>query len=240
MTAPARVPGRGLLLVGAGGFARETAAACDAKQGGGQRRRVLGFVDDDPGLWGRRIDGFPVLGGLEIVYQRREAAVVVCTGRPGDYASRQRIVRRLGLDLARYGTVVHPSAVLARDTMVGSGTVLLAHVVTTAAVRIGNHVAVMPATVLTHDVVVDDYATLAAGVKLSGGVRVEAGAYLGSGTLVREGISIGAGALIGMGSVVLRSIPPGEVWAGTPARRLGPAPEPVLTDLALMQGGAQG
>ena len=240
MTVPSPPQQRSLLLVGAGGFARETAAAVQADQKSPSRWDMLGFVDDDPDLSGRRIDAISVLGGLEIIHQRPDTAVAVCTGRPGDYASRQRIVRRLGLDLNRYGSVVHPSAALARNTVVGLGTVLLAHVVATTAVRIGDHVCVMPATVMTHDVVVDDYATLASGVQLSGGVRVGKGAYIGSGAVVREGVSIGAGSLVGMGSVVLHSIPSGEVWAGTPARPLRSAPEPVLAELALLHGGVSG
>lgn len=47
---------------------------------------------------------------------------------------------------------------------------------------------------------------------------VEAGATIGSGTTVLCGVSIGKNALIGAGSVVTKSVPPGEVWAGNPAR----------------------
>jgi acyl-[acyl carrier protein]--UDP-N-acetylglucosamine O-acyltransferase len=78
----------------------------------------------------------------------------------------------------------------------------------------------MPQAVLTHDDVVGDAATLASGVRLGGGVRVGPCAYVGAGALVREFVSIGEGALVGMGSVVLADVPPGEVWVGSPARRL--------------------
>jgi acetyltransferase-like isoleucine patch superfamily enzyme len=76
--------------------------------------------------------------------------------------------------------------------------------------------------VLTHDDLIEDHATLAAGVRLAGWVVVADAAYLGSGALVREGVRIGAGALVGMGSTVLTDVPAGEVWAGSPARRLRP------------------
>lgn len=49
---------------------------------------------------------------------------------------------------------------------------------------------------------------------------VEDGASIGSGTTVMCGVTIGARAMIGAGSVVTKSIPPGELWAGNPARYL--------------------
>jgi sugar O-acyltransferase (sialic acid O-acetyltransferase NeuD family) len=158
--------------------------------------------------------------------------VVICVGNPRDYAVRARLVRRLGLSEDRYATVVHPAAVVSATSRIGPGSVLLAHCVLTAAVRVGAHVAVMPHVVLTHDDVVEDYATLTSGVRLGGGVRLERGAYVGSGALVREGTTVGAWSQIGMGSAVLDDVPPGEVWVGSPARRLRAAGAPALDELA--------
>jgi sugar O-acyltransferase (sialic acid O-acetyltransferase NeuD family) len=209
-----------LVLVGAGGFARETAEAVRAINAIHPAFDLLGFVDDDPALAGVKVDGLPVLGPIGELAHLPSAQVVVCTGHPGNYFSRKRLVRRLGLDPARYATVIHPAAVLPDGCWIGPGSVLLAGVVATAAVSIGAHVAVMPATVLTHDDEIADYATIAAGVRLAGGVHVAEGAYVGAGALVRERRTVGAWSLVGMGSVVLGDVPAFEVWAGVPARRL--------------------
>lgn len=48
--------------------------------------------------------------------------------------------------------------------------------------------------------------------------RVEDGAAIGSNATILGGVTIGASALIGAGSVVTRNVPPGQVWAGNPAR----------------------
>ncbi len=226
-----------LLLVGAGGFARETAqavrdaAAADLARGRAPRWRLAGHLDDDPARQGKDVDGAPVLGGCDLVHGLPDAKVVVCVGSPRDYAVRARLVRRLALPESRYATVVHPTAAVSASSVLGAGSVLLAHCVLTAAVRVGAHVAVMPHTVLTHDDTVGDFATLASGVRLGGGVRLERGAYVGAGALVREYTSVGSWSLTGMGSTVLADVPPGEVWAGSPARRLRAADRPALEEL---------
>ena len=195
----------GLLIVGAGGFARETAQA--VRDAGGAE--LLGHLDDNAALHGTKVDGVPVLGGCELVHDLPGARVVICVGNPRDYAARARLVRRLGLPADRYATVIHPTAVVSATSQVGPGSVLLAHCVLTAAVRVGAHVAVMPQVVLTHDDVVEDHVTLASGVRLGGGARLARGSYVGSGALVREGTTVVAWSLIGMGSTVLGDVPPG-------------------------------
>ncbi|KUN80577.1 acetyltransferase [Streptomyces bungoensis] len=217
-----------LVIVGAGGFARETAQA--VRDAGGTE--LLGHLDDNPALHGTTVDGVPVLGGRDLVHDLPGARVVVCVGNPRDYAARARLVRRLGLPADRYATVIHPAAAVSSTCEVGPGSVLLAHCALTAAVHVGAHVAVMPHVVLTHDDVVEDYATLASGVRVGGGARLERGAYVGSGALVREGTTVGAWSLIGMGSAVLGDVPPGEVWVGSPARRLRAADAPARDELA--------
>jgi sugar O-acyltransferase (sialic acid O-acetyltransferase NeuD family) len=211
-----------IVLVGSGGFGRETAelvrAINAATEGPGWD--LLGFLDDDEARWGCSVSGTTVLGGLDWLAEMPDTRVVVCTGHPGNFASRRRIVERFALAPERYATLVHPAATVPASCTLGRGTVILAGVVATTDVEIGSHVAVMPQAVFTHDDRVDDFVTVGSGVRLAGAVHVQEGAYLGGGALVREHLTIGAGALVGMGAVVAQDVPGGEVWAGVPARRL--------------------
>jgi sugar O-acyltransferase (sialic acid O-acetyltransferase NeuD family) len=218
--------GGDLLLVGAGGFGRETAQAVHALNGSGGAWRLLGYVDDDPEHHGAMVAGSVVLGGRDVLDRWPDAAVVVCTGRPGDYTSRMRIVGELGLPPERYATIVHPSAAVSASSSLGSGCVLLAQVALTAGVRVGAHVAIMPHATLTHDDVISDFATIAAGARLGGGACVGQAAYIGAGAIIGEGRTVGAFALVGMGAVVTRDVPSREIWAGVPARRRRPADIP--------------
>ncbi len=208
-----------VVIIGAGGFARETAAAIAAVNEQHPRWNLLGHLDDDPCLEGCTVGSRTVLGPSALAADMADTRVVVCTGSPSNYASRRCIVERLHLGPDRWATVVHPAAVLGAGTSLGAGSVVLAGVVTTTDVEIGSHVAIMPGSIFTHDDRVGDYATFGAGVRLAGGVCVGTGAYVGSGALVRENRSVGEWSLVGMGAVVTHDIPAREVWAGVPARR---------------------
>lgn len=212
---------RTLLLIGAGGFARETVELVRAINREAPTWELAGLLDDDPEMHGRELLGVPVIGPCSAAADHPEALVVACVASPDDPPRRLRLVDRLALPPERYATLAHPSAKIPASATVGAGSVLHADTVLTADVRLGRHVATMPAVVLTHDDEVGDGVTFGAGVRVAGGVTIGDGAYLGAGALLRERIAVGAGATIGMGAVVTRPVPTGEVWYGSPAR---PAP----------------
>jgi sugar O-acyltransferase (sialic acid O-acetyltransferase NeuD family) len=223
---------RDLILIGCGGFGRETAAAVAAINAVEPRWRLRGFLDDSPELEGTTVAGVPVLGPIDSVGDHPNAAVVITTGRPGNYVSRPAIADRIDLDEDRYATLVHPSAVVGADCRIGPGSVLLGHVDLTTEVVVGGHVAVMPQVVLPHDTVVEDFATIASGVQVGGGCEIARGSYVGSGSCLREGLRIGVRAMIGMGAVVTRDVPAERLWCGVPARDCGAAPIPIDATVA--------
>ena len=55
-------------------------------------------------------------------------------------------------------------------------------------------------------------------------ILIEAGVWLGVNVIVLKGVTVGRGAIVGAGAVVTKSIPPYEIWAGVPARKLGERP----------------
>lgn len=205
-----------LILVAAGGLAREVIASQGTH---GRYERIL-LVDDHPALWGQRVGGHTVVGGLDIVQQREDHEVLVCAGRG---ASRRSIVDRLtamGVRPDRFATGIDPQVRVPAGCAVGAGSIVLAGAVLTSDVRVGRHSVVMPNATLTHDDHLDDYVTICAGVAMGGGVRVGPGAYVGMNASVRQGVVVGAGAVVGMGAAVLEDVPAGETWVGVPARRL--------------------
>jgi sugar O-acyltransferase (sialic acid O-acetyltransferase NeuD family) len=219
-----------LLLIGAGGLAREAAEAVRAINAARPTWTLLGYLDDDPAKHGTVTGGLPVLGSVDDLRKYANAQVVLCPGRPDNYVARSHLASRLALDDDRYATVVHPSASIGSTCNVGAGCVVLAHVALTADVVVSRHVVIMPQVVLTHDVHVGEFATLAAGACVGGSCRIDRNAYIGSGVCVREGITVGERALVGMGAIVTRDVPPDRLWVGCPARDVSRAPVPEFAE----------
>ena len=138
---------RPLLLVGGGGLAREVLAAVRLLP---NEWKPIGALDDDPSRHGADLDGIPVLGGLELIGELKDAAVVACVANARRPEGRLTVVRRLDLPDDRWATIVHPSAFVPEGSVLGPGTVLLAGAVVTTPLRIGAHVVAMPHVLITH------------------------------------------------------------------------------------------
>jgi sugar O-acyltransferase (sialic acid O-acetyltransferase NeuD family) len=202
-----------ILLLGAGGLAREVISADAAGH------RVVGILDDDPALRGELVSGVRVLGGMAHAVEY-DADLIICVGSGKARRAVARRLAELGVAEERFATVVDRSVRIPASCSVGVGSILLAGVVITADATVGRHVVAMPNVTITHDDVVEDFATLAAGVSLGGAVRIGEAAYLGMNASVRQHQVVGSDVVVGMGSVVVADVPDGEVWAGVPARPL--------------------
>jgi len=52
-------------------------------------------------------------------------------------------------------------------------------------------------------------------------ITIGNGVWLGFNAIILKGVKIGDGAVVAAGAVVTKSIPPDEIWAGVPARKVG-------------------
>lgn len=134
----------------------------------------------------------------------------------GDNSTRERVAT--SLSGVRFGTAIHPSAVIARESVIGEGTVIMAGAVVNPAARIGAHVIINTNSSVDHDCVIEDFASIAPGVALGGNVTLRRAVAVGIGACVVHGCEIGEHTVVGAGAAVVKSLPGFSVVVGVPAR----------------------
>lgn len=138
----------------------------------------------------------------------------------GDNHARRTIAESLARDIngCRFGTAIHPSAVIARDVEVAPGTVVMAGAIVNTRSRIGGHVILNTGCVVDHDCTIADYASLAPMVALGGAAVIGKTSAIGIGACISHRCEVGEETVIGAGSVVVTSLPSFSVCYGSPAK----------------------
>lgn len=211
-----------LVIVGAGGFAREVLALLRDINAAARQWDVVGFVDDRPELAGAQVAGLPVVGTVDALVRERPAAhYVLGVGSP---VVKRRIAERLAGGGLHAPALVHPSVVRSERVQMGEGCVLCAGNILTCDIELGRFVTLNLACTVGHDAVLGDYATVAPGVNISGNVRVGSGTDLGTGAATVQGCTIGAWSVVGAGAVVASDLPDNCTAVGVPARAIKQRP----------------
>jgi len=208
---------RPVVIIGAGGFAREVHDVIDAVNEEKPQYEVLGYiVDPQYGSPGTVINEKPILGGFDWLSKRSEDIVAICGVGPSHH--RYNLVKRAEAVGCRFFSVVHPTAVLTQWIQLGQGVVITAGCILTNQIRIGNHVHVNLDCTVGHDALLEDFVTLAPGVHVSGKVVLGTGCYVGTGANIIDKLHIGEWSIIGAGSTVVRDVPPNTTVVGVPGK----------------------
>lgn len=202
----------GILVLGAGGHGKVVADILCC-----QGQPVVGFLDDDPALWGSARLGLPVLGAIATYVEHAPGGLVLGVGNT---AARTRIVARLGVRAdGLWRNAIHPRATVARSVRLGRGVAVMAGAVVNPDAALGDHCVINTGATVDHDCVIGDFAHLGPGARLAGGIRVGREAFIGVGASIMPCLSIGEGAIVGAGSVVIADVPGHVTVKGIPARQ---------------------
>lgn len=183
-----------------------------------KKYNILGFLDDNEKSYGKEILGKKVLGKLGDSQKFPEAFFVNGIGSENNYYYKDLIINKSKIELDRFETIIHPSAIVSDSARIGFGTVLLPNVVIMNNAELGNHGIILPNTVINHSVKVDDYFIITSGVNISGDICIGINCFIGTGASIKNGISIAPYNLIGMGSCVLSNTQVNSVNFGVPAK----------------------
>lgn len=208
-----------IVILGAGGLAREVADIFTACNQVDKQYEIVGFIDENQGNHGKILNGFPVLGGFSWFDRVDKSEVRAITGI-GNPASRRKVVNKALSQGIQFCNVIHPTAVVTPFITYGIGVVITACCVLTNQISIGDHVFLNLDCTVGHDTMIDDFCNINPGVHISGNVHLETGCEIGTGAAIIQGVSIGKWSIVGAGSVVTANLPPNVTAVGVPAKTI--------------------
>ena len=206
-------PKRPLILLGAGGHARVLLSTL-LELG----RPILGFVEIDDSQ--KEILGIGRIGSDEAVleYDVREVLLVNGIGSTGSVRNRLRAYEFFRARGYCFESVVHPSAIIARETVLGDAVQIMAGAILQTGCMVHENCIINTGARVDHDCVVEAHAHIAPGAVLCGTVHVGARAHVGAGATIVQGVHVGPDSMVGAGAVVLCDVSASCTVVGIPAR----------------------
>jgi len=202
-----------LAVIGAGGHAKVVIDAIEQVNAAkSPPLEVAGVVDDQK--VGQVFCNYSVVGAIEDL--DADCFVVAI----GDNAVRARIFKQLCDKGYQPVSIVHPSAIIAANVVIGAGTVIFAGAIINTATTVGANCIVNTAASVDHDCIVDNHVHVAPGCHLAGQIKVGEGTFLGIGTKVIPLIILGKNVIAGAGAVIVRNVADNETVVGVPARAI--------------------
>lgn len=167
------------------------------------------FLDDD--------ENKKECAGYHVVGKTNDAPAGDLFVAIGDNEIRKRICQQYAD--RRQPILIHPSAVVADNAQIGSGTVIMAGAVINPGASVGCGCIINTCSSVDHDCAVGDYVHISVGSRVCGTVMIGEMTWIGAGSTVINNISICEKCIIGAGAVVVKDIKDRGTFVGIPARR---------------------
>lgn len=204
-----------VLILGAGGFGREVLAWVKTTWD----CRDIGFLDDNPQAGNDPRLRAPVIATFQ-AYQPRPDDLFLCA--VGDPNLRHAMITSLKTRGGRFGTLIHPTALVAEGARIGEGVLICPFALISADAEVQDGAAIYYHSSIDHDATVGAWSQISAHCDITGGATLGNKVFMGSHACVLPRIKVGNEAVIGAGAVVNRDVPAGVKVVGVPAQPRNP------------------
>lgn len=209
-----------IVVIGAGGQAREVAFVLRNLNAVQPRFELVGFVVSDTAKPGAYASTELVVGDFGWLRENRHRfdALALGVGMP---ATRARLAAELETEFGPewWPPLVDPSVIVDRDSCeLGHGSFIAPGVIATVNIRVGPHAMADFGCTLGHEAALGRAAVVMPGANISGGVELGERVLVGTGAQVLQYLRVGDGASIGAGAVVTKDVPAGVTVVGVPAK----------------------
>lgn len=203
-----------VIIVGAGGFGREVFNwANDSLPS--ERYRIKGFLSNKPGHLDFFNLGVGVLGDDETYSIGDDDRFLFAIG---DIDAKKRIVGKMKDRGARFISLIHPTAVVARTARLGEGVIVCPFAVVSDSVELGDFATLNYYSSCGHDSKVGRCGILSPYATLNGFAVLEDEVFMGTHSTVAANRRIGYRSKISANSVAMYDIPPRHFVFGVPGK----------------------
>lgn len=200
-----------IVILGAGGFAREAKWVIDSINEQSLTWNFLGFIDKDINHEKN------VIGNDDFVQNFNKELYAICA--VADPLLKKAITEKVSKNpFVKFATLIHPSVTIASDVLVGEGSIIAANSIISVNASIGKYNIINFGCFIGHDSRTGDYCTINSDAKISGNVKIGDLSLIGAGAIIVEKVSIGCNVIISLGSIVLTNIIDNCTAMGYPAR----------------------
>ncbi|WP_291866770.1 acetyltransferase [Maribacter sp.] len=220
---------KNIVIFGASGHGN-VVLDCIEKQGD---YTVLGFIDSYKKK-GRTVNGYTILGSeFDLPFLIDKYAIVGGIVAIGDNWTRKLVMDRIMAisPMFSFISVIHPSASIGRNTLIGKGTVIMPGAIINSNSRIGDFCIINTNASIDHDGTMENFSSLAPRVCTGGNFSLGAYSAVCLGANIIENIKVADHSIVGAGSLVINNIEKNVVVYGSPSRviRKRSAGEPYLS-----------
>ena len=205
-----------LIIIGAGGMGRTFYDMARESVGYGVEYVIKGFIDDNTAA----LDGFenypPMLGTISD-YQPKADEVFVCSIGGG---SRRKCMEEIIAKGGSFLTMIHKTARLGTNVIVGEGTVVGAFTTIGADAKVGKYNLIQSYTVIGHDSRIGNWNRIDTHVTLVGGTIVEDEADIHTSAMISHKVVVESNSRVAACSFVIRRVKSGTTVMGNPAKKL--------------------
>ena len=180
--------------------------------------KCIGFLNHGSRV---EIDGYPVLGTPENWANiDSDAYFIFALSSAKVAAERYKILKQLQVPEERFATIIHPTAVVSKQSKIGRGVAIMPLAQVSPGVRIGNHSMLLAQSFVGHDTVLDEMVFVANNASVGGNISIRQGVHIGSNSSILEHLVIQEYAVVGLGAAVVKDVFAYDVVVGNPAKTI--------------------
>lgn len=207
---------KNLVIIGAGGLAREVYDLAYACYENDPDFKVKGFLSDGPSKIKEM--GYPPVLSKVAEYEVEEGDVFFCA--IGNIFDRKKTVEIILEKGGEFINLIHPSANISPSVKLGTGIAIKQFAVLASDVTVEDFTYLQSSVIMGHDVHIGRFCQVNSFSFFAGYVRVHDLVSVNAGARLIQNVIVEEQSVVGMGSVVLNRVKKGTTVFGVPAKKL--------------------